>query len=72
MGSYKEMEPFWWETKPKKLNEWVYEWRKAQYHKNPRVVYRKDYDLAKIEALQQALKEKLYWQRHLKESKTRV
>jgi len=72
MGSYEKMEPFWWETKPKKLNEWVYEWRKKQYHKNPRTIYRKDYDLVRIEAARQALKEKLYWQRHFKEAKIRV
>ena len=57
------MEPFWWETKPQTLNEWVNEWRKKTYHQNPRTAYRIDYDLAAIAAVEERLKQKLYWQR---------
>ncbi|MEM2104141.1 MAG: hypothetical protein QW717_04550 [Candidatus Bathyarchaeia archaeon] len=59
MGSLKNMEPYWWETKPESLNEWLYKWRKNLYHRNPRYAYVKDYELARIAALEQELKEKL-------------
>jgi len=59
MGSLNKMEPHWWETKPQRLNEWVYEWRKQQYHKNPRTICLEDYELTRIADLEKELQEKL-------------
>jgi hypothetical protein len=72
MGSLKGLEPYWWETKPKRLSEWVYEWRKRLYHENPRTAYRKDYELTRIAGTEGQLKEKLHQQRHFEQTKTEV
>jgi hypothetical protein len=63
MGSLKNLEPYWWETKPQRLSEWLNEWRRRVYHENPRAIWRIDYDLAGIAAVEKRLQEKLYWQR---------
>jgi len=72
MGSLKGLEPYWWETKPKRLSEWVHEWRKRLYHKNPRTAYRIDYELTRIAAVEEELKEQLRRQRHFEQKKTEV
>ncbi len=59
MGSLKNLEPYWWETKPERLSEWVHEWRKRLYHEKPRTAYRIDYELSRIAALEEELQEKL-------------
>lgn len=59
MGSLKKMESYWWETKPQRLNEWLYDWRKRLYHKNPRTKYVEDYELSRIAAIKQELQEKI-------------
>jgi hypothetical protein len=64
MGSLKNLEPYWWETKPQSLNEWTHEWRKRVYHETPRTAQPIDSQFARIAANERMLREKLYWQRH--------